>query len=134
MLTHKLVLLSLLAVLVSCNGVNIKHQVKTLDDAITEYNTGLRWGMFNNVDAYSKSSDGTQTPVDREAMENIRITGYEVLEKHINDDATEALVKGEINYYSNEYGTLRKIPFQQKWWYDTDSKHWFVEGPLPDFK
>jgi uncharacterized protein YjaG (DUF416 family) len=134
MLNHKIILIFLSLILVSCNGANIKHQVKTLEDAITEYNTGLRWAMYNNVDAYGKSSDGTHTPVDREALKNIRITGYEVIEKHVNDDATEAIVKGEISYYSNEYGTLRKVDFEQTWWYDAESKHWFVEGALPKFK
>ena len=130
----KILLLSLSLILVSCNSGNIKHQAQSLEKAIAEYNTGLRWAMYNNIDTYNKSEDGTHTPVDREAMKNIRITGYEILEKKINDDATEAIVKGEINYYNNEYGTLKQIPFEQKWWYDTESKHWFVEGALPKFK
>lgn len=134
MLKHKIILLSLSLLLVSCNGVNIKQQVRTLDEAITEYNTSLRWGMYKNVDAYNKSADGISTPVNREAMKDIRITGYEVMEKHLNSDATEAIVKGQINYYNNEFGTLRKVPFEQKWWYDTESNHWFVEGAMPEFK
>ena len=134
MIMRFIYLASLALCLASCNGVNVKQQVQSLDTAITEYNTGLRWGIYNNLDAFNRSEDGGSNLVDRDAMKNIRITGNEILEKHLNSDATEALVKGEISYYNNEYGTLKKVPYEQKWWYDTESKHWFVEGSLPEFK
>jgi len=134
MQNHKILLLLMALVLVSCNDNNIKHQATTLEDAITEYNKSLRWSMFNNLDAYNRSPEGKQMPVDRDAMKNIRITGYEETEKVINDDATKAVVKGEISYYNNEYGVLKKIPFEQSWWYDTGLKHWFTDSPLPEFR
>ena len=131
---RKILLILFALVLVSCNSGNIKHQASTLEDAITEYNKSLRWSMFNNLDAYNRSPEGKQMPIDRDAMKNIRITGYEVTEKEINEDVTKAVVKGDISYYNNEYGVLKKIPFEQQWWYDTGLKHWFTESALPDFK
>lgn len=131
---HKILLVLLALVLVSCNSGNIKRQAGMLDDAITEYNKSLRWSMFNNLDAYNKSPDGKQMPVDRDAMKNIRITGYEETEKVINEEVTKAIVRGEISYYNNEYGVLKKIPFEQQWWYDPELKHWFTESVLPEFK
>ena len=120
--------------LVSCNDADLKRQASTLQDAITEYNKSLRWNMFNNVDAYNRSPDGKQMPVDRDAMKKIRITDYEVTEKVVNKDANKAIVKGEISYYNNDYGVLKKIPFEQQWWYDPGLKHWFTDSALPNFK
>ena len=131
---RKILLLFVTLVLVSCNGGNIKRQISSLDDSITEYKKSMRWSMFNDLDAYSRSSDGKEMPVDRDAMKNIRITGYEVTEKNISPDATKATVKGEISYYNDEYGVLKKIPFEQNWWYDPDIKHWFTDSALPKFK
>ena len=131
---HKILFLLLAMVLVSCNDADLKRQASTLQDAITEYNKSLRWSMFNNLDAYNRSPDGKQMPVDRDAMKNIRITDYEVTEKVVNKEATKAIVKGEISYYNNDYGVLKKIPFEQQWWYDPGLKHWFTDSGLPNFK
>ena len=131
---RKILLLFVTLVLVSCNGGNVKRQISSLDDSITEYNKSLRWSMFNNLDAYSRTPGGKEMPVDRDAMKNIRITGYEVTEKNVNPDATKATVKGEISYYNNDYGVLKTIPFQQEWWYDAGVKHWFTDSALPEFK
>lgn len=131
---RKILLLFVTLVFVSCNSGNIKRQINSLDDSITEYNKSLRWSMFNNLDSYNRSPDGKEMPVNRDAMKNIRITGYEVTEKNVNPDATKATVKGEISYYNNEYGVLKKIPYEENWWYDAEVKHWFMDSPLPDFK
>lgn len=133
---YREILLIFLATLVlfSCNDDNVKRQASTLEDAITEYNKSLRWAMFNNIDAFNRTPDGKQMPVDRDAMKNIRITGYEVTSKVISPDATKAVVKGDISYYNDEYGVLKKIPFQQHWWYDAGLKHWFTDSALPTFK
>ena len=131
---RKILLLFVTLVLVSCNGGNIKRQVSGLDDAIKEYNKSLRWSMFENLDAYNRSPDGKDIHVNRDAMKNIRITGYEITEKTVNPDATKAVVKGEISYYNNEYGVLKTIPFEQQWWYDIGMKHWFTDSALPAFK
>ena len=131
---RKIFLLLLALLLVSCNDNNIKHQASTLNDAINEYNKSLRWSMFNDLDSYSRSIDGKQQPVDRDAMKDIRITGYEVTDKDINPDATKAVVKGTLSYYNNEYGVLKTIPFEQHWWYDAGLKHWFTDSALPSFK
>lgn len=133
---YREILLVLVAalVLVACNENNIKRQASSLEDAITEYNKSLRWGMFNNVDAYNRTSDGKQMPINRDAMKNIRITDYEIISKVISPDATKAIVKGDISYYNDEYGVLKKIPFEQHWWYDAGLKHWFTDSSLPAFK
>ena len=131
---RKILLLLLALFLVSCNDNNIKHQASTLNDAINEYNKSLRWSMFNDLDTYNRSIDGKQQPVDRDAMKDIRITGYEVTDKDINPDATKAVVKGTLSYYNNEYGVLKTIPFEQHWWYDAGLKHWFTDSALPVFK
>lgn len=131
---RKFLLLFVTLILVSCNGGNIKRQISSLDDAITEYNKSLRWSMFNDLDAYNRTPDGKELPINRDAMKDIRITGYEVTDKTLNPDATKATVKGEISYYNNEYGVLKKIPYEQEWWYDAGIKHWFTDSPLPEFK
>jgi len=67
-------------------------------------------------------------------METIRVTGFTITEKTLNEDVTEAVVKGELNYYRVDYGTLKKIDLNQTWWFEPDSKEWFLQSEFPQFK
>ena len=72
--------------------------------------------------------------INLEPMETIRVTGYHIKDKIINEDFTEASVSGELNYYHTEYGTLKKIPLSQKWWFEEESDRWFLESDFPTFE
>lgn len=119
------ILLLISVFLVACNDSNIKKRVVNLDDSITDYNVSLRWSMFKKIEDYHKGRDGEKQRMDRSVMDTIRITGYKILEQTINEDVTEAVVQGEVEYYTTNTGTLKKHTFTHIWWYDPELKRWF---------
>ncbi|MFQ5661616.1 MAG: hypothetical protein ACE5GZ_14490 [Gammaproteobacteria bacterium] len=120
--------------LVSCSGMSTKKRLETFEESIKQYNIALRWALYTKVEDFHIKRNGERMRVDRDALKNIRITGYSVQEKTINEDLTEAVVEGEINYYNKEYGTLKKMAYTYKWWYEPESKRWFIESEFPEFK
>lgn len=128
------ILLLISIFLVACNSSSIKKKVANLDDAITDYNVSLRWSMLNKIESYHKNRDGEKQRMDRSTMEKIRITGYNILEQTLNEDATEAVVKGEVDFYSTDTGTLKKHSFTHIWWYDPELKRWFNESGYLELK
>ncbi|MBF8268983.1 MAG: hypothetical protein HW386_692 [Gammaproteobacteria bacterium] len=119
---------------VACGTANIKNKVKSLDDAVTDYNVSLRWSMLDNVEAYHLRNNGEKIPLDRSAMSTIRITGCTVLEQSVNEDVSEAVIKGEIDYYTTNTGTLKNVPFTHIWWYSDMAKRWYNGSDYPQFK
>lgn len=120
--------------LVSCNTTNIKLRVESLDDSIEQYNTAWRWALYNRIASYHRHDNGQQQELDTEKLTDIRVTGYAVSEKTLNDEASEARVRGEIDYYNTRRGTLQKLSFDHQWWYDPELKAWFNGSEVPVFE
>lgn len=135
MLRQYIIFIFTLVLLASCNGPGgIKKRVTSLDETITDYNVAWRWGFFNKIEDYHRKNDDEEQKFDRSSFKNIRITGYSISEKIINEDIDEATVTGVLNYYNNEYGTLKELPFTHHWWYEEESKRWFNGSDYPEFK
>ena len=128
------ILLFLSLFLVACNSINVRRRAEILDDSIDQYNVAMRWAFYNEAEAFHMSRDGVRSKIDSDALEDIRITGYSIAEKNINEELTEATVRGEISYYNTGQGTLKKTKFDHKWWYDPEQKRWFNESEPPMFQ
>lgn len=128
------ILITMLVLLVACNGTSVKRRVRILDESITDYNVGLRWSMLNKIEEYHMHKDGEKPKMDREAMEDIRVTGYNIQDQVINDDVTEAVIKGEVDYYKTNSGTVKKLSFTHNWWFDEEKKRWFNESDFLELK
>ncbi|MBI2993153.1 MAG: hypothetical protein HYY48_03135 [Gammaproteobacteria bacterium] len=125
---------ALVLLLTACGGGSSTKRLESLEEAINHYAQAMRWGRYDDAEAFHMSRDGQRYQFNLEGLESVRITGYAVRERQLNDNLVEAEVAGEYSYFNTSYGTLRHAPFQQKWWYNTESKRWFVEGGLPEFK
>lgn len=119
---------------VACANMNVKNQADKLHHSLTEYGADLRWDRKNYAYAYHVFRDGTQPEVDLENLERFSVTGFKPLNPVLNEDATEATIPVEIDYYDEQFGTLRKIKYTQQWWFQEESKRWLIESEFPDFK
>jgi len=121
-------------VIAACNGTNVRLKASSLERAIDEYSAAWRWTLYSKIAAMHQDKDGGQLNLDTERLKAVRVTGYRVAEKIINEAVTEATVKGEIEYYVTSQGTLQKVSFEHIWWYDESRKAWFNAGQIPPFK
>ena len=71
--------------------------------------------------------------IDTSQLEYIRVTGHTVKKKSVNESVNEAQVEMEMQYYHNEYGTLKKMTIQQSWWYSKELKGWYLSSDFPKF-
>lgn len=128
-----IVLISVLMLQYGCGGSLQRQKLETLDYAIDDYAYALRWGRLNDAVAYHMDEEGEKPSIDTSVMDSIRITSFTITEKNLNTEMTEATVKGQFSYYDEEYGTLRSIDYQQRWWYEPDSRKWLLDGEFPRF-
>jgi hypothetical protein len=133
MIRALLVILAIAALLTGCGAGN-RHRLDQLDQAVIRYAQALRWGRYEDAQEFHLTRTGERKRIDLEAMKHIRITGYVIQEKTMNDDLMEADVTGVIDYFNDSRGTVRQVPLRQTWWFESDSKRWFVSGELPEFK
>ncbi len=124
----------LMLILAACADNAVRKKVEDLDYAIDNYAYALRWQRKNDAVAYHVRPDGSKPVIDTSMLDVVRITGFNITEKTVNPEITGADIAGEFDYIHNEFGTLRKIKFTQKWWYEPESKKWFLDSEFPQFK
>lgn len=124
----------LVVFLAGCGGTANKKRVSVLQESIDNYVQALRWSRLDDAVVYHVNRDGEKAEIDLTPMESIRITDYSIKDKVLNSDFTEATVTGELDYYNTAYGTLKKMPLKQKWWFEEESGKWFLESDFPKFK
>ncbi len=119
----------------ACATVKNKKQLNRLDDSLRLYEQAIRWGEFDVAARYIKFRENAKPakPRGREILENIRVASYEVISQGMADDRSEARVLAAISFYHVESGIVRHMRDEQVWWYDEQSKSWFLEGDLPNF-
>ncbi len=112
--------IALLSLLTACNSIGTKQKGEGLVNAMDEYVAALRWGRFDSAKEYHLNEDETTREIDSSQLEYIRVTGHKIKKKTISDTHDSATVEMEMQYYHNEYATLKKIIIKQDWWYHED--------------
>jgi len=129
----RLFLIVIVTLMTACNAYQVNKRVNDLDDSITHYGAALRWAEHQDLYSYYMSPNGTRPPADLDSFQEASVTRVKVTEKIINENYTEAIVKTTVTYYIKIQGSIRELKLDQKWWYDKNSKKWFIDGELPRF-
>ncbi len=116
-----------------CNKYKTQKKVNNLDKSITSYEIALRWAQHQDAYSYHVYPDGTQPPVDMNRLNEISVTGIDVIEKSIDENQEKAYTKIELNYFNKNEGNLKKLKLEQNWWFSEENNQWFIDGEFPKF-
>ncbi len=130
---RNLIVCGLLVLMVACGAAATK-KMNNLERSIDRYVAALRWSRPDEARSFHLDRDRNKPEIDTSIMDTIRVTGYKVRKKVVNEDLSEATVISNLDYYSNEYGTLKTMTLEQEWWYDEEAERWFIESGFPVFE
>jgi len=120
--------------ILSSGCAGISSRAKALDSVTRAYEKHIRWGKFEEARAFVKGPQEFLTDNERKRLQNIRITGYDMLNSHVADDQATAVLMVRIRYFHDEYAIEETFIDQQKWKFDAASDHWFLASPIPSFR
>ncbi|NIN61160.1 MAG: hypothetical protein GWO08_11775 [Gammaproteobacteria bacterium] len=119
----------------ACAKLEVREHTSRLNTSVIQYGADLRWGRYTDAYNYHVHRDGSQPEVNLEVLKDIKITSVKAVEPTINnEDATEATVPYQIEYYDERYSTVKSIKQTQNWWYSEDAKRWLIESEFPQFE
>ena len=118
----------------ACANMSVRNQADKLGTTLDDYGAALRWGRYNHAYAYHFDKEGKQPPVDLNALEKFSVTSFKPVDPVLNEDATEATVPVQIDYYDEQYGTLKTFKYIQKWWFNAEIKRWLTSSDFPVFE
>lgn len=130
----KMVLIVLFVSLSGCKQYTKQKRFNNIEAAITSYDVAMRWAQYPEAYRYHVSPNGTQPPADLGSLQELSVTSVKVIEKVLNEEQTEAIVKSEISYFFKDQGTIRKIQLEHRWWVNEETNQWFIDGEFPEFK
>ncbi len=101
--------------------------------AVTTYTKLIRWGYVDEAAKYIRAADDSPIEIDFERAARYRVTGYRNASQLTADNLREGRVVAVIEYYEIDSGVLHELRDEQHWWYDDETKRWFLGSPLPAF-
>jgi len=127
-----------IAVLAGCKSlgelITDDKRASSFDATTKAYFSSLRWGYFDVAEGFIATRDEAPDPPDKDFLENIRVTRYEVKFEKPTSDPNEVVLIVAISYYHTHYGRVKTLKDEQAWWYSEEENSWFLDGNLPDFK
>jgi len=118
----------------ACAAVDDSKKTITYDKALWQYETAIRWVDFSTANSFRRLEDSSAYTPDKNTLQNIKVTSYEVINKTVSEDHAEVRLTVEIVYYNDRSMKLATIIDNQVWKYDPAIKGWYITTPLPPFK
>lgn len=121
----------MISLLTACTSMGRRGKISDLQNALQDYAAALRWERYSDAYDFIHARDGSKPQLNLEGFDGYRVTDVEIIRSDLNDEETEALTYVVIHYYKDTNGTIQEIKQTQDWWYEPESKRWFLEGDLP---
>lgn len=129
--------LFVLATLAACNPVaNIqkRESLNQLEAATNTYRKLMRWGHFDQAAQYLRANgEEPLAKPDLEDMARFKVTSYTVADQLVADTRTDARVTAYVEFYNIDTGVTNSVRDEQFWWYDKETRRWYLGSPMLDF-
>lgn len=129
-------LLAVLVSLLGCGGVRTvgeQSRANAFDAAVKTYTKLIRWGYFEEASAYIRAPDDSQINTDLARIARYRVTAYDNINQLTADNDREGRVLAMIEYYEIDSGVVQQVRDEQLWWFDDETKRWFLSSGMPKF-
>ena len=123
----------LLSVSSGCARLKAEEKALQLQDLTSAYRKAIRWSEFEIAKGYIRHRDGSGFDYDKEFHEGVQVTSMETIKRDVSIEDLEAIVTVKVSYYHLDHGSVKTINDIQLWWYDEETKRWYVDGNFPAF-
>ncbi|MCB1760820.1 MAG: hypothetical protein KDI68_13695 [Gammaproteobacteria bacterium] len=128
-----LVFLLTLLLAAGCQSLQRKQSNIDLEKVLNSYHTTVRWGQPQ--ECYSFLKPGVLAADDIPfGLDNIRVTGYEVIRPPTPISETEVEQTARISYVLQDRQIQRTLTDTQRWEYNKEQRLWFRINPPPRYK
>lgn len=115
----------------SCGSMERNEQASALDDSTDAYREALRWGYWQA--AADLLHPEAQEDLDLASLENVRVTGIELVRPAAIAPQHRAIRLVQIQYVLEDEQRVKQIMDRQDWRWDDARKGWVLHSGLPDF-
>ncbi|HEC15049.1 MAG TPA: hypothetical protein ENI99_00520 [Sedimenticola sp.] len=127
-----LILLLLMIMLSGCETLAQREKSKALTSTLKSYATTLRWSYLRRAYGFMRPEELRKTKIPPE-LENIKITGYEVMEKAAPAGEDSVIQVVRIDYVEQDRQQQKSLMDRQLWEFDKEAGRWYLISGIPEF-
>ncbi|MGD2082945.1 MAG: hypothetical protein PVF91_08270 [Chromatiales bacterium] len=126
-------LLTILVALSLTGCLSSQRRDNDLRTTLRKYEATIRWGHIENAYLFRRL-EPDERPDIPQGLDNIRVTGYEVVRPPgaPKDDRITQTV--QISYLFRDQQVVRTVVDRQTWEYDPDDSRWYLTSAVPEFR
>jgi hypothetical protein len=114
-----------------CGRVKEDKMAAALYNATKGYRESVRWGYFDAAAGFLDPDE--REDLDTEALANVRVTSYEVIQPAVITPEETAVQLVRIEYVLQDEQRLKSLMDRQEWRWDEDATNWWLSTGLPRF-
>jgi hypothetical protein len=126
-------MVSLAMLLGGCAALGTQERATRFEEQTRDFGAALRWAYYDTAASFLRPRPGSPATPECVPRSDLRVTSYQARDQMLSDDATEARLRAVFGYVQVDWGTVREATDAQVWWYDPETKRWFLDGGLPRF-
>lgn len=120
--------------LAGCNNVRDYQSGVDLGSVLSKYETMIRWGQLEQTYGFLEPELAAKTRL-QTGLDNVRITGYEVVMRALLLTETTATQTVKISFVLQDRQVERTIIDEQQWVSDEqETRHWWRANPIPEYR
>jgi uncharacterized protein YceK len=114
-----------------CATIEKDKRANALEAAMTAYGNAIRWGYYDTAYGFVSADERKGIP---QHLDNIQVTGYEVVQPPFMKDEETAEQVARIEYVRKDVQRVRSLANRQLWRYEETTNRWWLMSGLPDFR
>lgn len=117
-----------------CAHLATEKKLEKLQATQKLYWKSLRWKSYESAASVIRFRNSARQLAAFDHLNRITVTNYE--EGGLLPTSEEDVYKTYVlfSYVQNETGRLLQVRHEEIWWYDTETKGWYLDSDMPNFK
>ncbi|AFT67964.1 MAG: hypothetical protein ACJA2Y_000187 [Cycloclasticus pugetii] len=130
----KWVCVGLILMLSACAHITEQKKLEHLDAKQKLFMKALRWKSYETAASVIRYRNPARKLAPIDGLNKITVTSYDLIGSVPNEEDDTIIAQALFGYIQNETGRVYQVKHTQVWWFDEESKQWFLDSDMPDFR
>ncbi len=130
----KILLVLPVFILSACAHLGEQEQLEHLEVKQKLFMKALRWKSYEMAASVIRFKNPARQLAPLDELGKITVTSYELIASQPNLQQGTAAAQVLFSYVQDETGRVYQLKHDQHWWFDEESKQWFLASDMPMFK
>ncbi|MEH6502363.1 MAG: hypothetical protein V7682_00530 [Cycloclasticus sp.] len=123
-----------LIMLSSCAHLSEQKKQEHLEARQKLFMKALRWKSYDMAASVIRFRNPARRLGPIDGLNTITVTSYDLIASLANEEDDSVVAQALFGYIQDSTGRVYQLKHTQIWWFDEESKQWFLDSDMPDFK